>query len=150
MTLIPPAERPKIEEFLQSEMVGDVGVTVLTQPASKLLVPGRPQGTHRETEELLRELAELSPKIRLEVVDATQQPERLQEYGVDKLPAIVLEVDGRRNLRFFGYPGGYEFSNLLQDLVLISRRESGLSKELEDDVGKLDKPLHIQVFVTPT
>ena len=150
MPIIPSQDRLKIEEILQNEMVGDVEVTVLTQPPSKLLVPEQPQGSHGETEELLRELADLSPKIRLEVVDAAQQPERLQEYGLDMLPAIVLHKDGWRNLRFFGFPGGYGFSNLLQDLILLSRQESGLPKELEDEVSGLEQPVHIQVLVTPT
>ena len=97
----------------------------------------------------MQELAELSPKIKAEVIDASQQPDRLKEYGVDKLPAIVIESDGKRNVRLFGFPGGYEFSSFLQGLMLASKKESGLPDDFKQEVVAIDKPVHLQVFVTP-
>jgi hypothetical protein len=39
---------------------------------------------------------------------------------------------------------------LIHDLVLISGRDSGLSEQTREFLSSLDKPVHLQVFVTPT
>jgi len=39
---------------------------------------------------------------------------------------------------------------LLEDIVDVSRGESGLSEASKKALAGLTKPVHIQVFVTPT
>jgi alkyl hydroperoxide reductase subunit AhpF len=53
-------------------------------------------------------------------------------------------------MRFYGLPGGYEFSSLLDAVVAVSKGESGLSEESKDKLRKMNQPLHLEVFVTPT
>ncbi|MBP1700991.1 MAG: glutaredoxin-like protein, partial [Chloroflexi bacterium] len=47
-------------------------------------------------------------------------------------------------------PSGHEFSSLINTLVVVSNRDSGLDQQTRDFLSKLDKPVHLQVFVTPT
>jgi alkyl hydroperoxide reductase subunit AhpF len=35
-------------------------------------------------------------------------------------------------------------------MIMISRREPGLSKEVLDELSKVDQPVHIQVMISPT
>jgi alkyl hydroperoxide reductase subunit AhpF len=49
-----------------------------------------------------------------------------------------------------GVPSGHEFSTLIQDLILVASRDSGLSPQVRNYIKGLSKPLHLQVFVTPT
>jgi glutaredoxin-like protein len=71
------------------------------------------------------------------------------------IPAIVLtglqngeEVD--YGIRFYGIPAGYEFATLLEDILMISTGHHHLSPQVLDEVTKIDKPVDMMVFVTPT
>jgi alkyl hydroperoxide reductase subunit AhpF len=54
------------------------------------------------------------------------------------------------NVRFLGEPAGYEFSTLVADIVDVSKGRTGLAPATLDAVRAVDRPVHIQVFVTPT
>jgi glutaredoxin-like protein len=107
-----------------------------------------------ETRMIGEELAELSDKVSLEVYDFVQDKEIAEQYDIDKIPAIVVMKGGDEpkdyDIRYYGIPSGYEFSTLIQDILMVSKGESDLSAETKAWVAKLDKPLHLQVFVTPT
>jgi alkyl hydroperoxide reductase subunit AhpF len=51
---------------------------------------------------------------------------------------------------YSGIPAGHEFGSLIHDLVLVSGRDSGLSQKARNFLAGLRKPVHLQVFVTPT
>ena len=104
----------------------------------------------REAHQLLEELAALSDKLRLEVYDFILDKEKVAEFGVDKVPATVIVGDSARAVRFYGVPAGYEFASLLEDILMVSNRDSGLAVETRAKLRELREPLHLQVFVTPT
>jgi hypothetical protein len=54
------------------------------------------------------------------------------------------------NVRFLGLPSGYEFSTLVADVVDVSKGKTDLSDATRAAVRAIDRPVHIQVFVTPT
>jgi len=104
----------------------------------------------RETRALLEDVASLSDKISLEVYNFILDKEKAEQYGVDKIPAVVVEGERDYGIRFYGIPAGYEFAGLLEDIRMVSSGESGLSPEAKEALKKLSGPVHIQVFVTPT
>ena len=108
----------------------------------------------RETRSIAEEIAALSPKITLEVYDFTADHTVAEQYGVDKIPAMAMLRDGEPvkdyGIRYYGLPSGYEFASLIEDIMMISRGDSGLSEETRAQLGDLTQPLHLQVFVTPT
>jgi glutaredoxin-like protein len=106
----------------------------------------------RPTEEILTELAELSEKITLDVRNLQIDSEDAKQFGVDKVPAIILlgEQDKDYGIRFFGIPSGYEFSSLLADILDVSAGRSDLAPKLVQKIAAVDKPVDIKVFVTPT
>jgi glutaredoxin-like protein len=53
-------------------------------------------------------------------------------------------------IRYFGIPSGYEFSSLIEDIMMVSSGQSGLSAATKEVLANLEKPVHLQVFVTPT
>jgi glutaredoxin-like protein len=107
-----------------------------------------------ETRELVQEVAALSDRISVEVKDFQGDEALAKEYGVDKIPAVVLLADGDQpknpGIRFFGIPAGYEFSTLLEDLRMLASGEHNLAPETLAAIAGLKDPVHIQVFVTPT
>jgi len=108
----------------------------------------------KETHQLVEEIAELSDKINVEVYDFVEDADVVEQYQVDKIPAIAVVRDGDEprdyGIRFYGIPSGYEFGSLIEDIAMISAGESGLSPATKEYLANLKTPLHLQVFVTPT
>jgi len=108
-----------------------------------------------ETRELAQEVSKQSEKLSLEVLDFQADDARAQEYGVDKIPALVLlgQGDGEpthRGVRFYGIPAGYEFSSLVEGLRMLGTGDVTLADATRQALARLTKPVHLQVFVTPT
>ncbi|MFH1909187.1 MAG: hypothetical protein ABIL11_17695 [Chloroflexota bacterium] len=77
------------------------------------------------------------------------------EYHVDKTPGLVIAAkDGEQvtdfGIRVAGIPAGHEFSSLIQDILLVAGRDSGLNEQTREFLRTLNKPVSLQVFVTPT
>lgn len=106
----------------------------------------------RPAEEILTELSQLSDKISLDIRNLQMESEDAKEFGVDKVPAIILLGEGERDsgIRFFGIPSGYEFSSLLADILDVSAGRSDLAPELVEKVAGISSSVDIKVFVTPT
>ena len=110
----------------------------------------------KETRQICEEVAALSDKIELVVHEFVQDKEIAEKFGVDKIPAIVITrvgEDGEEidyGIRFFGIPSGYEFMSLLEAIKLVSTGKLALSPATLEQIKKIDRPVHIQVFVTPT
>ncbi len=103
-----------------------------------------------QTHALLTEVAELSDKLTVEVYDFVKDNEKALQYGIDKIPATVVEGEKDYGIRFFGVPSGYEFSTLISSIQEVSTKESGLSDTTKALLAGIQTPVHIQVFITPT
>jgi glutaredoxin-like protein len=104
----------------------------------------------RETQQLLEEVAALSDKIDLQIYNFQIDKEFAEKYHIDKIPATILEGSEDYGIRFYGIPSGYEFSSLLEDIVDVSKNDSGLTDDSKKMLAGIQKPMHLQVFVTPT
>ena len=100
--------------------------------------------------ELLEDVAGLSVKIKLEVKDFLADKKLAAELGIDKIPATAVLGDEDYKIRFFGIPAGYEFTTLIETILMVSRRSSGLAKEVLDELARVKQPVHLQVLVSPT
>lgn len=108
-----------------------------------------------DTKQLLEEVSALSDKLSLAVYDLEDDTTLAQTYHIDAVPSFVICADEGGVLkdygvRYKGIPAGHEFTSLVNDLVLVSRGDSGLRSETRDFLNSLEKPVHLQVFVTPT
>ena len=104
----------------------------------------------KETKKLLEELTGLSDKIDLVVFNFQIDKEMVKKFGVDKVPATVVMCDKAYGIRYYGIPSGYEFSSLIEDILDVSKKDSGLLKGSKELLSRIKKPMHLQVFVTPT
>ena len=102
------------------------------------------------TRTMLEEVSALSDKISLEVNDFVADADLAKKYGVDKIPATVLLGDKDYGIRFYGVPAGYEFNVLVEDIVNVGKRDPELSKEVMAELAKIDRPVHLQVLISPT
>jgi len=103
-----------------------------------------------ENHTLNEEIASTSDKIELEVFDFQKNRIEVERYHITQIPAAAVVGERDYGIRFYGIPGGYEFSSLLDSISMVSRRESGLSPESKRRLKSWNKPAHIQVLVTLT
>lgn len=141
MALIQEADKGPIRERL-NELESEVSLINFSQELECMWC--------RETRQLLEELSELSDKVKIQAYNFQVNKSESETYKIDKIPATVIKNEKDHGIRFFGIPSGYEFSTLLEDMIMVSRGESGLSERSKKLIQQIDKPIHIQVYVTPT
>jgi len=140
--LIPEEHKKHVKEKLDAEMKDEVGLVVFTQESECQFC--------RETRELVQEVASLSDKIKLEVYDFVKDAEKAKEYRVDKVPAVAIVGTRDYGIRYYGVPYGYEFDPFVDNIVNVSRGTTNLLEETRSKLRSIDKPVHVQVFVTLT
>jgi len=118
----------------------------------KLVVFGATLGgeTSAENERLIGEVAECSDQVTVESLNLHIDRDRAAAYGVDRVPATVVEGAKDYGIRFFGIPMGYEFSNLIDAMLVASSGVPQLSPATLERLQGLTEPVHLQVFATPT
>jgi alkyl hydroperoxide reductase subunit AhpF len=105
----------------------------------------------RQNEALVREVAALAPdRITVEVLNLAIDRDRAEAYGIDRVPAIVVEGARDYGIRFLGVPAGYEFTNLIDAIVVASSGTAGLTEETQRALSELTADIDIKVFSTPT
>jgi alkyl hydroperoxide reductase subunit AhpF len=104
-----------------------------------------------QVKRLLEELAVLDSRITVEGVNFVLEKERAEALGVTRTPAVaILGHDKDYGVRFYGSPHGYEFGTLIDAILDVSSGESGLAPETKAALAALERPVHLQVFSTPT
>jgi glutaredoxin-like protein len=131
-----------LKEFFDQNLVNEVKVY--------LFVSGKECEYCEPTKELLTEMASLNPRLKVEVHDIESDGQLAASLDVDKTPAVVIESVAGTRVYYYGIPSGYEFRSLMDDLVDASKGITRLSEPVKDQVKKIDKPVEIKVFVTPT
>ena len=108
-----------------------------------------------DTRQLVEEVAALSDLLSIEIYDMEADGDLAAKYHVDKAPGVVIAAkEGNQvtdfGVRLAGIPSGHEFTSMIQDILLVSNRDSGLNPQTREFLKGLDKPILLQVFVTPT
>jgi glutaredoxin-like protein len=108
-----------------------------------------------DTRQLVEEVAALSDLLSIEIYDMEADADLAAKYNVDKAPGVVIAAkEGQQitdfGVRLAGIPSGHEFTSLIQDILLVSNRDSGLNPQTREFLKGLEKPILLQVFVTPT
>ncbi len=106
--------------------------------------------TCTQQQELLEELASLSNRLELKVYDFVLNGDEVTSYRIDKIPATTVVGKKNYGIRFYGLTAGYEFTSLIEAIVMVSTGQSGLHPELEKLVADIKEQVHMQVFVTLT
>jgi glutaredoxin-like protein len=142
MALLKDKDREYLQQEFAKRLKNPVKLVVFTQTIACDFCA--------QTEEIAREVAGLSDKISVEVYNFVTDKPVADQYGVDKIPATVVVGEKDYGIRFFGIPAGYEFTSLIEDIMMVSAGDSGLSEATKKAVAQIKQPVRIQVFVTPT
>lgn len=147
--MIDEETRKELVRYLQEKIPAEGKVRLLTFTSNN---DGKNCQYCDQVRQLAEELASIAKgKV---LVDNHQMYESnllVERFRVRRIPAtVVTDMRGNFSMKFYGIPAGYEFSALLEDIVDAA---SGAPRLKEDTVRvllKIEKPIHIQVFVTPT
>jgi len=100
---------------------------------------------------LVEELAALDDRLTAEPVNFVLDQERVAQLGIARTPAVaILGAEKDYGIRFYGLPSGYEFGTLVDAVLDVSSGDSGLSEPTRTALAGLARPVHVQVFSTPT
>ena len=166
MAILEPDDREVVRKYFEQKLTAPVRMVVFTETADETDVTAFRTGeSSRQTQELVEELASLSDAIRLEIRDigslSDDEKARIaSEWGILGTPTIAVGPAGDSGapgsdgappgIRFAGYPGGYEFTSFLETLGSIAAENWGLTEETVALLDKVDRPIDIKTFVTPT
>ena len=152
MPLLSESDSKYLQDIFAQQLTEPVTVTLFTQTSTALLVPGHEQETEfcRQANAMVEEVAALSDRIKVEMFDVRADAAKFQEFGVERIPAILLGAGDDRPARFFGVTAGYEFSTFVQDILDLSAGNIELSDATLEYMRGLTSDVHIQVFSTPT
>jgi len=103
-----------------------------------------------DAHQFIDEICAINPKLKMTRYNLVTDAEKAAEYKIEMVPAVVmLDKDGNdTNIRFFGIPGGYEINSFLGALLEVSGERQELPEDILKRIQKIDKDIHIQVFVT--
>jgi len=134
----------KEDEYVVRQRLGtmesDVTIRYFSQKAGGDYSP--------ENLQLLQMLTGMSSKLHLEVYDLQDDHRKAGAEKIAGAPATKLVGAEKRHIIFYGIPSGFEFLSLLEDILMVSRGDSGLNEGSRRRLRALRDPLHIRVFVT--
>jgi glutaredoxin-like protein len=102
------------------------------------------------TRRALEQIARDDPRVVLEVLNLVLDKEKAAEYGVDRVPAIIISAPGCDRIRYYGAPLGNELPTLLQAIDMAVTGETALSDDSRAWLKDAANPVTLQVFFTPT
>jgi glutaredoxin-like protein len=146
MSLLDDKIRKEVKGLFKN-LKDSVKLIVFTRDDS-ITVPGSECQTCRDNQRLIDEIATLSDKISVQYYDILKDTEQAKKYNVTKVPLTIVQGEKDFGIRLYGVPAGHEFATLLNAIHIVSSVDSGLSQETKDKLKNLNKPVHIQVFVT--
>ena len=104
----------------------------------------------KEARDIVLELGTLSPKIKTKVYDFVKNGDEDIKYNIKKIPAIAIIGEQDYGIRYYGVPAGYEFTAFIDDIIDVSKGTTSLSDTIKKKLADIKKPVHLQVFVSPT
>jgi len=138
-----------IKELFDRDLVDPVELVLFLESEGSDKVTAANSQYFQYTEEIIKEVSEISDKIKLTVYKDDKEKEK--EYGVKEISALFIQgknVD--KNVVFYGIPSGHEFSSLLEDIVSVSQGTTRLSPASKETAQNIKVPVEILVFITPT
>lgn len=139
MNLIPDDKKELLVNDFKEKLEKPVKILMFTQEVECRFCS--------DTRQLVQELAALNDKITVEVYNFIADAVKAKEYGVDKIPALVIIGEKDYGVRIYGIPCGYELQTLVNSITNVSKGKTDLSERTKSILSEIKSPVHIQVFV---
>ncbi|MDA4137444.1 MAG: thioredoxin family protein [Thaumarchaeota archaeon] len=139
-SLIGKEDTKEIRTLFRSQLESEVDILLFTsKEASVFCAP---------TKRLLEEVASLTDKVRLQVLDNDEGTAKAVEMAVDLAPTTVVISSNGAKLYFVGIPAGRQLKCLVEDIVDSSRGRTQMDEQTRRIIRRVTVPTIIRVFVT--
>jgi glutaredoxin-like protein len=102
------------------------------------------------TRRALQQIVDETPGVTLEVLNLVLDKEKAAEYGIDRVPAVIISAPECDRIRYYGAPLGNELPTLTRAISMAAAGKTDLSDESRAQLRALATPVTLQVFFTPT
>jgi thioredoxin reductase (NADPH) len=109
--------------------------------------PGENDLFSSATRFLIRAVREVTPKISLHEYDLSHK--MAKQWNMERAPTLLFDP-GRYRIRWVGAPVGEEARTLVEALLMMGHRASGLGEESLKVLKKIDSERQVKVFVSPS
>ncbi|MCX8184645.1 MAG: thioredoxin family protein [Sulfolobales archaeon] len=87
------------------------------------------------------------PLLNYIVVEKGVSDDLFEKYKITRIPSVAM-IEGY--IRYTGMPAGEEIRGLIETIIRLSTRDSGLSEKSTRKISELKSPVYVEVIVTPT
>jgi len=103
-----------------------------------------------DTINFMQEVSAIADKVNLIQYDMVDHEDYAKELDITLTPSIVLLDKNKKNngIKFNGIPAGHEINSFITGLIEVSGAGEELPETFMKRLEKVDKPVHIKVFVT--
>lgn len=99
---------------------------------------------------MLEQISRDNPDVTLETFNLVLDKDKAAEYGIDRVPAIILAAPRGDRIRYYGAPLGNELPTLLEAIHTAASGQTVLSDQNRARLKALASPVTLQVFFTPS
>ncbi len=96
---------------------------------------------------LARAIKTYSPKIALEEYDLVMDRDKTTQYGIRRVPAIVVQGEEGYAAAFYGLIENVFFGVLLDTILAVSKKKVWFQEEIRNTLKRLVRDVRIQVYV---
>ena len=141
MALLNEELRTQLKNILE-QMKDDVHVALFTS--------NEQCETCEDTKSFIEEVSDVATKVNLKHYDINDHQEYANKLGVSLTPSIVLLDKNLKDngIKFNGIPAGHEINSFITGLIEVSGAGEELPDAFQTRLNKINKPVHIKVFVT--
>jgi glutaredoxin-like protein len=139
--MIGKEDAAEIDRLFRAKLSGEVRILLFTSERGCLYCG--------QTKQLLEEMASLTDKIKLEVLDRDKDRARAEEMAVEWAPTTVVVASNGAKLHYVGMPGGRQLRSLVEDIIDASTGRAEMDEEIRAIIGRVKTETVIKVFVTP-
>jgi thioredoxin reductase (NADPH) len=108
---------------------------------------GKNEVFNKAAREIMKAFQSLPENIFLEEYPLSHQDAK--RWNIERSPTILFDPEVYK-IRFVGAPAGEEGRTILETLLLLGTRNSGLSKQSRKILERIDSPRNVKVFVSIT
>jgi glutaredoxin-like protein len=102
------------------------------------------------TRRALEQISRDNPGVTLETFNLVLDKDKAAEYGIDRVPAVIIAAPGCDRIRYYGAPLGNELPTLLEAIHMAASGQTVLSEQNRARLKAVAAPVTLQVFFTPS
>jgi glutaredoxin-like protein len=102
------------------------------------------------TRRALEQMAREDGSVAVDTFNLVLDKDKAAEYGVDRVPAVIVEGSDGARIRYYGAPLGRELPTLKEAMAMAAHGETSLAEQSRTALKTLQGPVVLKVFFTPT